>query len=82
MKLKCSAICTKVNKKSSSPAFMNLAVNDRIDFSIDIEAVGVGRGGSHAAYIRCVNPQTNLVSKLSFNQIGRVLDNFEFKEID
>jgi len=82
MKLKCTAKCIKVNKKSSSPAFMNLEVNDLIEFSIDIEYVGVSRGGSHAAYIICKNPKTLLQSKLSFNQIERVLANFEFEEIN
>ena len=78
MKLKCVGKCMKVYKKSSSPAFKDLQVGDIIEFSIDIERVGTGRGGSHAAYIKCVNPKTSLQSKLSFNQIGKVLENFEF----
>lgn len=82
MTLKCVAKCIKVHKKSSSPAFINLQIDDIIEFSIDIERVGIGRGGSHAAYIRCVNPKTSLQSKLSFNQIGKVLENFEFIQID
>lgn len=82
MKLKCLGKCIKVHKKSSSPAFKDLQEGDVIEFSIEIERVGVGRGGSHAAYIKCINTKTLLQSKLSFNQIGRVLENFEFIQID
>lgn len=78
MILKCVGKCMKVYKKSSSPAFKDLQVGDIIEFSINIERVGTGRSGSHAAYIKCVNPKTSLQSKLSFNQIGKVLENFEF----
>ena len=81
MKLKCKAKCTKVNKKSSSPAFKDLCIGDVIELSIDVAAVGSGSKGSKAAYICCVNPKTKLQSKLSFNQIERVLEAFEFEEI-
>lgn len=76
MTLRCKAECTKVHKKSKSPAFEGLQVGDIIDFSIDIKAV---RGC--AAYITCYNIRTNMVSRLSFNQIVHALDRFEFKEL-
>lgn len=81
MTLKTTAICIKINKKSQSPAFKNLQVGDHIEFSIEIKAVGRKRG-SHAAYIKCFNTKTRNKSKLSFNQIGRTLDCFEFEEIN
>jgi len=81
MTLKTAAICKKINKKSQSPAFKDLEVGDQIEFSIEIKAVGRNRG-SHAAYISCLNPKTHKESKLSFNQIGRTLDCFEFEEIN
>lgn len=81
MTLKTTAICKKINKKSQSPAFKDLEVGDHIEFSIEIKAVGWNRG-SHAAYIICYNPKTCNESKLSFNQIGRTLDCFEFEEIN
>ncbi len=81
MTLKTTAICKKINKKSQSPAFKDLEVGDQIEFSIEIKAVGWNRG-SHAAYINCLNPKTHNESKLSFNQIGRTLDCFEFEEIN
>lgn len=79
MTLKTTAICKKIHKKSQSPAFRDLQVGDQIEFSIEIKAVGRNRG-SHAAYINCLNPKTQNGSKLSFNQIGKTLDCFEFEE--
>lgn len=79
MTLKCKTKCTEIYKKSQSPAFKDLLVGDSIEFSVEIKAVGRNRG-SYAAYIRCFNPKTNQESKLSFNQIGRTLECFEFEE--
>lgn len=79
MTLKTIAKCAKIHKKSQSPAFKDLQIGDLIEFSIEIKAVGRNRG-SHAAYIKCLNPKTQNESKLSFNQIGKTLDCFEFEE--
>ena len=79
MTLKCKAKCTEIHKKSQSPAFKDLSVGDSVEFSVEIKAVG-GNRGSYAVYIRCFNPKTNQESKLSFNQIGRTLECFEFEE--
>ena len=76
MTLRCKAECTKVHKKSKSPAFEEIQVGDVIDFSIEIKSVK-----GCAAYITCNNLRTNMVSRLSFNQIVRTLDRFEFKEL-
>jgi len=77
MTLSCIARCTKVNKKSQSPAFKGLVIGHLVSFSTDIKAVGRNKG-TYATYIECFNPQTGETSNLSYNQIGRVLDNFEF----
>lgn len=79
MTLSCIGRCTKVNKISQSPAFKGLMVGDIIKFSTEIEAVGRNKG-TYATYIRCFNPTSNEVSELSFNQIERVLNNFEFEQ--
>jgi ASC-1-like (ASCH) protein len=79
MILSCNGICKKIHKRSQSPAFKGLAVGDVIIFSTEIKAVGRNKG-TYAAYIKCLNPCTKEVSELSFNQIGRVLDNFEFEQ--
>jgi len=81
MTLKCKAIVTKVLKTSKSPAFEGLEVNDIIEFSIDMSAVGSGGRGSYAAFIKCVNIRTKKQSKLSFNQIERVLKCAEFIQL-
>ena len=78
--LKCKAKCVKVNKKSKSPAFDKLEIGDIIEFSVKIKAAGRNRG-TYATYIDCFNVKTERYSYLSFNEIGRVLANFEFEEI-
>ena len=80
MTLKTIATCTEIHKKSQSPAFKDLKNGDIIEFSIEIRSVGRSSRGTHAAYIRCFNPQTNQVSNLSFNQINRTLECFDFVE--
>lgn len=81
MKLKCKGVCKDIYKRSQSPAFKNIEIGDIIEFSTEIKAVGRNRG-TYATYIKCVNHHTLEESKLSFNQIGRVLGNFEFEEVD
>ncbi len=82
MKLKCRATCVKVHKKSQSPAFKDLRYGDVIEFSVEIERAGNASRGTKATFIRCFNPQTNHESNLSFNQIMRVLNNFDFVEVE
>lgn len=71
---------TAINKKSASEAFKNLKVGDYVHFSIPISAVGSGRHGSYAAYIKCKNLQNDTTSELSFNQIGKTLECFKWEE--
>ena len=93
MELKCNAICKKINKKSKSPAFADMREGDEIRFSVELNRAGkyinylnvkgntVIIRGSCAKYIHCLNVRTNMVSILSFNQLGNVLENFEFEQI-
>jgi len=81
MTLKTIAKCTKVLKKSQSPAFKDIQVGDNILFSCDIKPSGRWGGNTYATYIHCENMRTGEKSCLSFNQIQRVLDNFEFEEM-
>lgn len=80
MLLTCNAEVKKVKKKSQSPAFVGLNVGDVICFSIPMESVG-RNNRTYAAMIHCYNTKTKKTSNLSFNQIGRVLNNFEFNEL-
>lgn len=81
MTLKTKAICAGINKKSQSPAFKDLKCGDIIEFSVPIKKVGRNKS-TYAAYIHCFNPKTEQESKLSFNQIGKTLECFEFEEIE
>ena len=81
MTLKTAVTCIEIHKKSQSPAFKDLKNGDVIEFSVEIKRVGRNRG-TYATYIRCFNPQTDQISNLSFNQIVKTLDCFEFKEKD
>ena len=76
MTLKTIAKCTKIFKKSASPAFQNIQIGDKILFSCDIKPKS-----TYATYICCKNERTGEESNLSFNQIPRVLKNFEFEEM-
>lgn len=80
MILKTIATCIEIHKKSQSPAFKDLKNGDVVEFSVEIKPVGRSNRGTYAVYIRCFNPQTGQVSNLSFNQIARTLECFEFVE--
>lgn len=80
MTLQTIAKCTKIFKKSSSPAFNDIEVGDKILFSCEIKPAGRNRS-TYATYICCRNERTGNESNLSFNQISRVLKNFEFEEL-
>lgn len=72
---------TAVHKTSASAAFKKLAIGDLIHFSVPLSAVGRNCGRTYATYITCKNLQTDAKSELSFNQVGRVIGNFEWEEI-
>ena len=80
MTLRTIAKCTKIIKKSASPAFQNIQIGDKILFSCDIKPSGRNKS-TYATYICCKNERTGEESNLSFNQIPRVLKNFEFEEM-
>ena len=51
-------------------------------FAVPISSVGSNRGRSYAVGIKCVNVRTKDVTTLTFNEIGRILDCFEFEQKD
>ena len=81
MTLQTMVRCTAIHKKSKSPAFKDLQIGDRILFSCDIKASGRNHDRTYATYINCKNKRTGEESNLSFNQIDRILKNFEFEEL-
>ena len=80
MTLRTIAKCTKIYKKSASPAFQNIQTGDKILFSFDIKPSGRNKSSS-ATYILCKNERTGEESNLTLYQIQRVLKNFEFEEM-
>ena len=86
MELKCIAKISAINNKSSTAAFKNAAVGDKIVFSCPMTKAGNrldsgGYGTTYVKYIHIINERTGGESDLSFNQIERTLKNFEFEEI-
>lgn len=80
--LRTTAIVTKINRKSSSPCFKNLKVGDVIEFSVPISYAGYTSHGTCATYIKCYNRRIGTESRLSFNQLDRVLECCELVECD
>lgn len=62
--------------------FSDVKVGDTVMFSVPISSVGSNRGRSYAVGIKCVNVRTKDVTTLTFNEIGRILDFFEFEQKD
>lgn len=66
---------TKINRKSTSPAFKDLQIGDIIRFLVPIKS-----NSSTATYIECINDRTGQTSSLSFNRIEYVLSCCELAE--
>jgi len=58
--------------------FKDLKIGDKIVLSVPVEYAG-RNGGSHATYIKVENLQNGEYTHKSFNQIGMLLNCFEFK---
>ena len=81
MTLETVAKCIRIKKKSKSAAFQNMQIGDIVHFSCELSSAGCGSGGGTCAkYITCHNMRTDQISILSFNQLDRILWNFEFAE--
>lgn len=70
-----------IRKASSSPAFAGAKEGDIIDFFVPIARVGRNRRGTHASYISCENIRTGAMSKLSFNQLSKIILGCEFEQL-
>ena len=81
MKMSCVGKIINILGKSTSPAFKDVQIGDEIVFSVPIEAVGRNRS-TYAVYINCTNVRTENTSCLSFNQLGRIMEKFEFEEVN
>ena len=85
MDLKCIAKISAIHGKSTTGAFKNAMVGDEIIFTCPMTKAGRrndsgGYGTTYAKYINISNTRTGGESSLTFNQIERVLNNFELEE--
>lgn len=80
MKMSCVGKITNILGKSTSPAFKDVKIDDEIVFCVPLAAVG-GNRSTYAVYIDCTNVRTREKSCLSFNQLGRIMEKFEFEEV-
>lgn len=81
MTMKTIGVCTKVNKKCRSSAFVGLKVGDKMEFSCELRPAGQGGRGTYATYVKCRNLQNETVSYLSFNQMYNPLNAFDWEEV-
>lgn len=80
IKLSSSVITiTNIKRKTNAKMFCNLEVGDRIKFSVLLKRAGVSRS-TYATYITIIKLETGEQTQLSFNQLPRVLDAFEFTD--
>ena len=85
MDLKCVTKISAIHGKSTTGAFKNAMVGDKIIFTCPMTKAGRrndsgGYGTTYAKYINIFNERTGGESNLTFNQIERVLKNIEFDE--
>ena len=74
-------VITEIKKKSTIDAFKGAQVGDNISISVSVKAAGQNRGRTYATYLRVNNIRTGQISFLSFNQIGRVLENITLEQV-
>lgn len=86
MNLKCISRISAIHGKSTTGAFKDAFVGDKIIFTCPMTRVGRrndsgGYSTTYAKYINIYNERTGGESNLTFNQIERVLKNFDFEEL-
>ena len=88
MNLKCISRISAIHGKSTTGAFKDAFVGDKIIFTCPMTKAGrrpgvygEGSGGTYAKYINIHNERTGNESNLTFNQIERVIKNFDFEEL-
>lgn len=79
MTMSCLAKVKGINYKTTAKMFKNLKVGDLVKFSCKVEAVG-GNRGTYATNIRIENMTTEEVAFKTFNEVGRIMDYFEWEE--
>ena len=86
MDLKCIAKISAIHGRSTTGAFKDAMIGDKIIFTCPMTRAGRrndsgGYGTTYAKYINVFNERTGGESNLTFNQIERILKNFDFEEL-
>ncbi len=68
-------------KPTKARMFENVEIGDVLEFSVPVHGVGVSRGRSYTVDIKIKNLRNNEVTFSTFNQVGRTLKLFKFKEV-
>lgn len=82
MEMICIAKCTAIHKKSKAQGFKTLEVGDIVYFSADLVSFGRSRNGTYATYVCIENERTSEIAYKSFNELGHLLNNYEFKQLN
>ena len=83
MEMSCIARCTSISKKSKAQGFKTLDVGDIVTFMVPIESAGRNSSGTtYSTYIKCKNNRTEEEGYQSFNMLGRLLENYEFEQLN
>lgn len=69
-----------INKKTSVKFFKNLKLGSLIKFEVELKRAGSGNHGTYATYIKATNLNTKETIDKSFNQMARILDNYELAD--
>jgi len=64
----------EIKKKTSSKFFKNLQLGSLLKFEVELKHVG---SGDHGTYITATNINTKETINKTFNQMARLLENFE-----
>lgn len=82
MEMICIAKCTAIHKKSKAKGFETLEVGDIVYFTVLLKASGRSRNGTYATYVEVENERTSEVGYKSFNELGYLLSNCEFEQLN
>ncbi|QHJ85035.1 MAG: hypothetical protein [Bacteriophage sp.] len=81
--MSCKAKCIEIKKKSKAAGFVHLQVGDIMEFRVLLDGVGQRSGGSsYAVDITYTNERTGEQGKKTFNQLGKIIRGFVFKQIE
>lgn len=82
MEMICIAKCTAIHKESKAQGFSTLKVGDVLTFTAELVAFGRSRNGTYAVYVEIENERTAETAYKSFNELGHLLNNFEFEQLN